>query len=280
MISLKQKIYNGNKHKKSLLLLPDEMAVEILNYLWGNKDMIALRACCKQFKALGDEYGYLRHLNLSMNADYMNLMVIWGRSNLKGLRSLSVNGFNSPVHWIPFAWPMHTLFSNCRMGSSLISPPMSPTTELRITEFGSGRTLRMDWSKVPKLRVLELHVYDADISKLVLCQGLEHLRLYFKSGKTGLPGWVADLPNLTTIQTNLIPETKMHFLSKKLRVCLVPKRKRINGNRRNWKLPDPCKCGWERCVSPYKNSPYEHFTAESTLVPWRHLLCEGYTLRY
>ena len=260
-----------------MITLPDEMILEIWDWLFSNKDMVALRSCCTQFKILGDKHGYLRHLDLSMDADFMNLMVLWGKHNLKGLRSLCVSGFNSPGPWIPFPWPMHTLFSNCRMGSSMISPPLSPTTELRVTDYGVG-TLRMDWSKVPKLRLLELHAYDADLSGLVLCQGLEHLRLYLKTGKKGLPGWVANLPNLTTIQTNLVPETKMHFRSKRLRICLVPKRKRVKKKGRTWTLPDACTCGWERCVAPYKNSPYEHFTAESTLVPWRHLLCPGYTL--
>ncbi len=279
MIALQDKINIRSNHEKSLLLFPDETIIKIWDCLSSNKDMVALRSCCKQFKALCDEYGYIRHINLSMNADYMNLLFLRnsGRHNLKGLRYLSVSGFNSPAHWIPFPWPMHTIFTNCRMGASLISPPLSPTTELRVIDFGRG-ILRMDWSKVPKLRYLELQVYDADISGLVSCQGLEHLQLYFKTGKKELPTWVADLPNLVTIQTNLVPEGKMHFQSKKLRICLVPKKRRIKIRGIAWRLPDPCTCGIEHCVAPYKNSPYEHFTAESKIVPWRHLMCEGYTL--
>ena len=277
MITLQRKIYDRSNREKSLVLLPDEMIIEIWDCLFSNKDMVALRSCCKQFKALGDEYGYLRHLDLSMSADYMNLMVVWGRQNLKGLRSLSVSGLNSPSPWIPFAWPMHTLFSNCRMGANLISPPLSPTTELRITDFGLGK-LSLDWSKLPNLRLLELHVYDADLSDLVKCQGLEHLRLYFKTGKSRLPGWVAKLPKLTTFQTNLVPETRMHFLSDRLRVCMAPKRKRVKKRGSTWDLPDPCQCGTDLCVPPYSCSPYEHFTAVSKAVPWRHLMCEGYTV--
>ena len=265
--------------QKMITLLPDEMIIEIWNYLFSNKDMASLRYSCKQLKALGDKYGYVRHLDLSMKADYMNLMSIWGRANLKGLRSLSVSGIPSPVNWVPFKWPMHTFFNNCRMGSSVISPPLSPTTNLLITDNSRG-TLQIDWSKIPKLRVLELRVYDADISGLNLCKSLEHLRLYFEAGTKGLPGWVADLPNLTTIETNLIPETKMHFISKKLKICLIPKKRKAKRKRQIWIVPGICKCGNERCVYPYNNSPYEYFTAESILVPWPHLLCQGYTLSY
>jgi hypothetical protein len=254
--------------------LPDEVIAYIWDWLFSNKDMIALRSCCKQFKALGNEYGYIRHLDLSFSADYMNLMTVWSGVNLKGLRSLFVNGLNSPTPWIPFAWPMYTSFSNCRMGSALISPLLSPTTELRITAFGVGK-LQLDWSKLPNLRLLELHVYDADLSDLVKCQGLEHLRIYFKQGKSHLPGWVAELPKLTTIQTNLVPETRMHFLSDRLRVCMVPKKKK-RGHTRD--IPAPCPCGTKLCVPPYDCCPYEHFTAVSKVVPWRHLMCEGYTV--
>jgi|MDTG01.2.fsa_nt_gb hypothetical protein len=258
----------------SFFSLPDEMIIETWDWIFSNKDMKALRSSCKRFKALGDKHGYLRHLDISMSADYMNLMMIWGNKNLKGLRSLQVSGLNSPGPWIPFPWPARTLFNNCRMGASMISPQKSPTTDLRITDSARG-VLRIDWSKVPKLRVLELQVYDADLTNLEICQDLEHLCLYFMKGKTKLPGWIADLPNLITIKTNLVPETKMHFRSKKLQVCLAPKRKRI---KRNGKLSGPCKCGWERCVAPYNNSSYEHFTSNSIIVPLRHLLCQGYTV--
>lgn len=255
--------------------LPDDVILEIWEWLFSNKDMISLRSCCKRFKNLGDRYGFIRHLNLSMDSDYMNLILIWGNQNLKGVRSLCVNGLTSPAHWIPFKWPQHMLFVQCNMGRSLITPPLSPTTELRITDYSHG-TLRIDWSKLPKLKLLEIYVYDVDFTGLEQCTGLEYLKIYLKTGQKTLPGWIANLKNLVSLSSNLFPETKMHFVSKKLQICLTPKRQKIRHlkNGKKIKLPD-CKCGLRGC-SPYNR--IEHFTADSTLVPWRHLMCEGYTL--
>ena len=262
-------LYNG---PKNLSEFPEEIVVEIWDYFFGNRDMMALRKCCKRFKTIGDKYGFIRCLDLSFNADYRNLFALWGKANLKGLRTLTVRNWNSaPDIWIPFKWPISIIFSNCRMGSSIVSPPKSPTTELVVRDFGKG-TLRMDWAKLPNLKVLELQVYDADLSGLSQCTGLEDIRLYFRTSKKFLPAWVASLPLLTTIQTNLVPDSKMHFLSKHLKICLIPKRKRA--------ISDPCTCGWDKCVAPYSSGPYEHFTAVSTQVPWRHLMCTtGYTRR-
>jgi hypothetical protein len=265
------RLHNG---PKNLSEFPEEIVVEIWDYLYSNRDMMALRKCCKRFKTIGDQYGFIRYLDLSYDADYMNLMALWGKANLKGLRTLSVRNWNSPpASWIPLKWPLHVLFSNCRMGTSVISPPKSPTTELVVTDVGTG-TLRMDWSKLPNLKVLDLHVYNADLSGLSQCTGLESIRLYFKTrGKKFLPAWVASLPRLVAIRTNLVPNSKMHFLSKHLKICLVPKRKRANMLAFSRGVITPCTCKWDKCVPPYSSGPCEHFTAVSTQVPWRHLMC-------
>lgn len=211
-----------------------------------------------------------------MKADYMNLMLIWGNQNLKGLRSLAVNGLSSPASWIPFKWPQIVLFSQCRMGASLISPPLSPTTELTITDYTPG-IVRIDWSKLPELKLLHVYAYDVDLTGLEHCKHLQNIKLYLKTGLRKLPGWIANLKDLVVLCTNIYPETKMHFVSKKFRVCLTPKRPKIQRLRTGKIILPDCNCGREGC-GPYNR--IEHFTAESTLVPWRHLMCEGYTLAH
>ena len=258
-----------------MLTLTDNIILEIWEWIFSNKDMVALISSCKHFQYMGKKHGFIRHLNLSMNSDYMNLIVLWRHCNLKSLRSVNVSGLNSPANWLPFAWPKHTTFSSCRMGISLISPEVSMTTHLNISDSTRG-ILLLDWSKLPKLRSLKLNVYDVEFSGLVKCQSLEHVHINLKNNRKKLPGWISDLRNLITIRSNLIPETSMHFVSTKLKRCLIPKRKRVNKRGYAWLLPDPCTCGSPFCIDPYKNSPYEHFTAESTSVPWRHLLCNDY----
>lgn len=225
--------------------LPDDIILEIWEFTFSNKDMIALRSCCKRFKRIGDRHGFIRHLHLSLDSDFMNLMVIWGNQNLNGLRSLSVNGLSSPMYWIPFKWPQHVLFVQCRMGNALISPPLSPTTELRIIDY-STNTLCIDWSKLPNLKLLEIKAHNLVFKGLEKCKRLEHIKIYLKIEITKLPSWIANLENLITLYSNLSPDTKMHFISKKLRICITSKIRQKNGS----------------C---------EHFTADSTLVPHRHL---------
>ena len=206
-----------------------------------------------------------------MNSNYMNLILTWGNHNLKGLRSLTVKGLSSPVYWIPIKWPQRMLFTQCIMGNSVIIPPLSPTTELRITDC-SYSVLQLDWSKLPKLKILEIYVYDVDFTGLEQCTGLEHLKIHVKRAFKKLPGWIANLKNLVSISSNLVPDTTMHFVSKKLEVCMTPKRQYLTNGE---KVIKTCNCGRRGCEP---DSRIEHFTSESTLVPWRHLMCEGYTL--
>jgi hypothetical protein len=236
-----------------MINLPDEIILEIWAWFFNNKDMIALRRCCKRFKALGDKYGYIKHLNISIDTNYMNLVKIWGKQNLNSIQSIHINEINFPANWIPFQWPSHTTFSQCRMGFFKIFPPLSPTTELRITDYKSKK-IQIDWSKLPKLKLLELYVNDIDFTGLENCRELQHLNIQVKT-KILLPSWIANLKNLVFLSTNIPPESNMHFISKKLRVCMAPKREKVrilkNGR---------------------KNSITENFTAESNIVPWRHLI--------
>ena len=201
--------------------LPNEIwAMEIWDYLHANRDMTSLISVCKDFKDMGDDHGYVRHLNLSMNADYMNLMFIWGGLKIKALRSMNVSRLTTPAAWIPFKWPEGMVFSQCKMGDNKITPPRGSRTEtLRITDT-TRSILNIDWSKLPNLKILELHVHDVDLTGLEGCRKLERVCLDIKSDKKVLPSWLAGLENLTKIISNLKPKTDLHFVSTKLEMCM------------------------------------------------------------
>ena len=237
--------------------LPYELILEIWGYVSGNSDMVALRLCNKYAKETGDKYGYIKHLELSMDAHYMNLVKIWNGLNLMALQSLSVRGFRSPANWIPFSWPKQVSFVNCPMGANILSPPSYNTTNLSISDSGIG-ILKVDWNKFPNLRKLSVNYYSMDIESLKVCRKLEHLSLSLRKRGEKLPTWIADLPRLTTLRSNLKPKGKMHFTSNLLKICLVPKRRVCVGNR----------------VLPCSMSCCQRFTAVSRLVPEQHLLCD------
>ena len=229
--------------------LPYELILEIWGYVSGNSDMIALRLCNKYFKETGDKYGYIKHLEFSLDAHYMTLVKIWQGLNLMALQSLSVRGFKSPANWIPFSWPKQVSFINCPVGKDLISPHSDKTINLSISDLGIG-VLKVDWTKFPNLRELSIDCYSMDIESLKVCRKLEHLSLYLRKKGEKLPTWIADLPRLTTLRSNLRPNGKMHFVSKLLKICLVPKCRDM--------VVRQC----------------QRFTAVSCLVPARHLLCQ------
>jgi len=252
--------------------IPEEIwATEIWDYIHNNRDMISLMSVCKEFKNMGKKHGYVRHLNLSMDSDYMNLMFIWGKINLESLRSMIVAKLTTPAAWIPFKWPEQMIFSHCRMGDNKISPPKGTRTEvLRITDLSRSK-LVIDWSRLPNLKVLELHVYDVNLEGLEGCRDLEKVCLDVKSDNKVLPSWLAGLEKLTKIVSNLTPENSLHFVSKLLTSCLVPKNmKHLRGRH----LPAPCGC--KNCQNRVSVLPHIPFTSDSTLVPKSHLTDNTY----
>ena len=265
--------------------LPETLVRSVWDFLGSNKDMIALRLTCKRFKEIGDIYGYIRHIKLSMTADYMNFMRLMSSFITRSLLSIEITCLTEPVLWIPCDWPKIVEFNFCKMGSKLVKPPSSKTEVLRIRD-SSRNKLKIDWSCFPRLRVLDLHVYDADLSGLSACKNLERICLDFiHVNSRPFPAWIADLPNLSVVISNLYPDKSLHFLSEKLRACLVSKHlpndiRVLVGGRKEKTL-------WqsEQIVQYLENTEpqefklllrpgvyfYTFFTAKSSLVPKRHL---------
>ena len=163
-----------------MIKIPEDIISYIWEWIFSNKNMINIILCCKKFKQIGDKNGFLRHLVLDPKDDYIYLMQIWGRYNLKGLRSIVVNNFVNPSRWIPFQWPLHTYLTNCKFTSNIISPPLSPTTELRISEYNSKTKLNIDWEKLPQLKLLHIDNFDIDLTKLHICKKLQEIKINYQ----------------------------------------------------------------------------------------------------
>ena len=224
--------------------LPDEIILEIWDYSHSNSEMICFRQVCSRFKKIGDKYGYIRCLHLSMNSNYMNLMHIWSKIKLKSLRSLHVDGLNKPTTWIPIKWPREIILTQCNMSKDKLSPPPGSKVEIiRITDSVSS-TIYIDWEKFPDLKILELNSLNVNLSGIEHCLSLEKVCIILNPRNT-FPKYIADLKQLSFLVSNLVPTSPLHFISKKLRVCLVPKKRTSKG--------------------------YERFTSNSTIVPVHHL---------
>lgn len=266
--------------------LPEALVRNAWDFLGSNKDMIALRLTCKGFKEIGDKYGYIRTIHLSMSADFMNFVSIMSSFATRSLLSIKISHLTEPTLWIPCDWPRIVEFRLCKMGSVLIQPPSSKTEILRIRDTTRNK-LKIDWSCFPRLKVLELHVYDADLSGLSACKHLERICLDFVHvNSQPFPTCIADLSNLSVVISNLYPDRPLHFLSKELRACLVSKHlpsniRVLDGERKEKTL-------WQskQIVQYLENTEpqefklllrpgvynYTFFTAKSSLVPKRHLV--------
>ena len=219
--------------------LPDDVVWEILGHLNTNRDMVAVHSTCKSLHYLTGKRGYIRHLHFSWGSNAMNFVMLHGKHE-KSLDSLQVSRVVDPIPWIPCRWPRQITFSSCVFSSTPIDPPLSPTEVLSVICWSGKATLRINWAKLPALRVLNLHVYNVELTGLHRCRNLEKICLNLGAPHNVLPEWVAKLKKLRLVASNFGPgDVSLHFTSPRLTVCLVPKTK--------------------------------PFTSESKLVPPRHL---------
>jgi hypothetical protein len=105
--------------------------------------------------------------------------------------------------------------------------PDKTTTEILIIRdvhrSKSNKKITINWEKFPRLRVLDLYIFDIELKGIEQCKMLESVRID-TFAKTCLPSTVSDLTGLRFIATTCYTSEPLHFVSKSLKSCFVPKK--------------------------------------------------------
>ena len=221
-------LYNMSpRTKMSFHHLPEDLILYIWVMIETNKDMVSLVSTCKRFRDLGKKRGCIKSIDFSWNSDYMNFSELCGHPKLF-LHQMKISDFVDPIFWIPTKhWTKTMIFERCCMGGKCIDPDGSKTETLVIKDNHRRRnryTLRINWSKLPKLKVLDLYVHDVDLNGLETCQELEAIRIDVNNNRF-FPEFLAKLPQLRFIALSRgLATEKVHFTSPDLKICFVPKK--------------------------------------------------------
>jgi hypothetical protein len=222
--------------------LPYEMILEIQSFLCSNKETTALKQLCKFCNETSNKYGYLKDITLDTYTSPYKFIVQYSR-NVRSLESITFKCvFNPFVIFKDMKWLKHMTFQYCDLGNDSINPPLSDTETLYLSDHTlrmGDRRIKLDWSKLPKLKQIEIELYrEIDLTGLQSCVELEYISIKLAT-PIHLPDWIADFPKLRVIQTNCFSNIPLHFKSPHLMICFIK-----------------------------KGVP---FTSDSKLVPFRHL---------
>jgi len=191
--------------------------------------MISLIGTCKYFKKLGNEFGYLKYINVKGYKNFVKFIKFYFTPN-DFLESVSIKDINNPISWmIERPWPKEMIFTNCFIENNIDEIPESPTEKLIIRNCTNRSTIHIDWKKFPKLKILDIQVNDIDFVGLEKCKELEIIRIDLGIDKY-LPNFFADFQNLKVIASTCFAIDPLHFVSKKLKVCLMNKKYPFTSN--------------------------------------------------
>jgi len=209
-----------------LATLPEDLLIHIMeNPCLKNKDMIAIIRLSKSFLKLAKKVGYIKSIIFGMHTDYMNFVQLYHRRNYF-LRSLTMENMDNPTLWIPKKWPKEIFFNRCNMGNNLIVPPLSPTETFIIKDLErhkNNNIIKINWSKLPNLKIIDIYASDLDFTGLEYCTKLEVIRIDLRNTARCLPDFISRLENLSILAVSCKTTEPLNFLSKKLKICYVPK---------------------------------------------------------
>ena len=219
----------------------DDLLINILKKLLCNRTSCMFVETCKDFRRIGNKYGWIRSVKLDKNSYIKDFIEFYTRKNII-LEKLTLEGLHYASWLKTIQLPKEIKFNRCGVGNNLLNITQIQQTEklvIRDIQRNSLRTcVHINWKMLPKLKVLDIYAPDLDFNELDLCKDLEIIRIDLDKVRE-LPKFFESLPNLQIIATTCITFHEFHFVSKSLKCCVVPK-----------------KC---------------NFTSNSTLVPTSHL---------
>lgn len=205
--------------------LPDDLILYIWHFMKTNKEMNTLVRTCKEFKSLGNRFGFIKSIRFGMHTDYMNFIKLHHNGKNEFFNKLTMERLNNPLPWIPGKWPNEIIFERCYMGKKLIDPPVSETQILVIRDINRKRRnsdiLCINWKKLPELRILDIYATDMDFTGLENCTKLEWIRVDLCNNNRFLPKFFEKFTKLRIVATNCPCAETLNFVSDQLKICFV-----------------------------------------------------------
>ena len=222
--------------------LPYELILEIQSFLCSNEETTTLKNVCKWFWETSNQWGYLRSIKISgfyVNRDLYKMCHVHRLS----LEYIKFEHVFEPTLYFPVKWCRNMTFSYCMLDEKTViptqySPQVESLTIRQTLGYSKDSLTRIDWSRLPYLKTLIVEAYDLDFTGMEKCAFLEVIQIKLRTKKL-LPSLVGRFGKLRLIKTNCVANETIHFVSRDLKICLIPKQ-----------------------VS---------FTSDSTKVPFRHL---------
>lgn len=214
----------------SLLFFSEDLMLKIWKMVTDDKLRCSLVLTCKEFRNIGFKFGWLRAIHFTKNHDLLDFITFYSRPN-HFLERIKISGIIEPhVTVLDYTqpWPKEIEFERCYIGSvNSINIPVSPTERLVIRDLHRHRTggtaVVINWSSLPNLKVLDIYAPDIDFEGLDMCKKLEVVRIDLDRVRF-LPSFFSNFADLRVLATTCISSEPMHFVSKKLKICMVPKK--------------------------------------------------------
>jgi hypothetical protein len=209
-----------------MLNLSDDLIIYMWRQIFTDNERILLVKTCKFFKKMKKKIGYLKHIEIK-NMEIFIPFVKYFRHTKFFLEKLIICNVDNPILWLSdVPWPKQVVFNNCILYNKLYKIVKSYTETLEIIDFNRckhNHLIQIDWGKLPHLKVLDIQVYDINLEGLEHCKQLELIRIDLELERY-LPSFIPELVNLRGIATTCFANKQYHFVSNKLKVCIVPKK--------------------------------------------------------
>lgn len=209
----------------SLNIFSEDLVLKIMEIV-DDKIRCAIVLTCKEFRDIGLKFGWLRAILFKRGDNLFNFIKFYSRPNIF-LERIKFSGVIEPdisVFELIEPWPKELEFEGCYIGSN--NTQVSPTERLVIRDLHRHRTggvaVNVKWESLPNLKFLDIYAPDINFEGLELCKNLEIVRINLDRIRL-LPLFFTQLLNLQVIATSCISFQPMHFLSKKLKICIVSK---------------------------------------------------------
>lgn len=188
----------------TFLMIPDEVIKIIFNYC-DNQSSYRLALSCKTFYDITlQASGFAKYITF----DYINGCDVYTFMNRlekhrRSLRTCTIHRLQNPFYWIPI-WTRQVNFYQCKITDS-IDPSFPVATEiLRISHYIAS-AIKINWSKFPLLKEVEITNIKVDFTGIESCKEL-HKLCYFPPVMTRKEKTVRH----HTINKNVLTELQMN----------------------------------------------------------------------
>ena len=155
-----------------------EILLYIMSFL-DNKNNTNLVKSCNSLYRHGKKHGYLTYIKATNNRDltyFKNILL----KHSECLTTIEMNGFENP-HLLLHRFVCNIKFDRCSI-SKYVDPgkQIYQTEKIRLKDYHrykNKQTLKVNWSRFPNLKELDLYVYDVDLTGIEQLKKLKHINI-------------------------------------------------------------------------------------------------------